>query len=381
MTTDTQEITDRGAQLVARATACGPVLAEHAARHDRDGTWVAESFQHVKDAGLLTIAVPTELGGEGATISEIAMVQRELARYCGSTALASSMHQHVTAFTAWRYRRGLAGAEATLRRVVDDGIVLVSTGGGDFTRPRGEAVKVDGGFEVSGRKQFASQSPVGTVLSTMFVYDDPERGKRVLNMAVPVNVDGVTVHDNWNTLGMRGTGSNDVTINGVFVADDKVVADRPYDELDPPLQVICSIAFAIIIAVYLGVAEAARDYAIGSVSNPTDPGVQRAVGLMNNRLQVASWALDGALAAVGDDPKPSHDTVAAVMAAKREIANAGIEACDIALELGGGAGFFKGSPLERAYRDIRAIKFHPLSPEATLLHAGRLALGQPCDRV
>jgi alkylation response protein AidB-like acyl-CoA dehydrogenase len=180
---------------------------------------------------------------------------------------------------------------------------------------------------------------------------------------------------------MRGTGSNDVTIDGVFVPDDKVVADRPYDELDPPLQVISSIAFPIIIAVYLGVAEGARDYAIASVSKPTDPSVQRQVGLMNNRLQVASWALDGALAVVGDDPKPSHGTVAAVMAAKREIANAGIEACDIALELGGGAGFFKGSPLERAYRDIRAIKFHPLSPEMTLLHAGRLALGQPCEQV
>jgi len=381
MTTEIEESTDREAQLVARATACGPVLAEHAARHDRDGSWVAESFQHVKDAGLLTIAVPTELGGEGATIREIAMVQRELAKYCGSTALASSMHQHVTAFTAWRYRRGLPGAEATLRRVLDDGIVLVSTGGGDFTRPRGEAVKVEGGYKVSGRKMFASQSPIGDVLSTMFVYDDPERGKRVLNMAVPVHVDGVTVHDNWNTLGMRGTGSNDVTIDGVFVPDDKVVADRPYDELDPPLQVICSIAFPIIIAVYLGVAESARDYAIASVSRPTDPSVQRQVGLMNNRLQVAAWALDGALAVVGDDPKPSHETVAAVMAAKREISNAGIEACDIALELGGGAGFFKGSPLERAYRDIRAIKFHPLSPEMTLLHAGRLALGQPCEQV
>ena len=381
MTTDIEEITDREAQFVARATACGPVLAEHAARHDRDGTWVAESFQHVKDAGLLKIAVPTELGGDGATIREVAMVQRELAKYCGSTALASSMHQHVTAFTAWRYRRNLPGAEATLKRIVDDGIVLVSTGGGDFTRPRGEAVKVDGGYKVSGRKLFASQSPVGSVLSTMFVYDDPERGQRVLNMAVPVNVEGVTVHDNWNTLGMRGTGSNDVSIEGVFVPEDKVLADRPYDELDPPLQVISSIAFPIIIAVYLGVAEGARDYAIASVSKPTDPSVQRQVGLMNNRLQVASWALDGARAVVGDDPKPSHGTVAAVMAAKREIANAGIEACDIALELGGGAGFFKGSPLERAYRDIRAIKFHPLSPEMTLLHAGRLALGQPCEQV
>ena len=104
-------------------------------RHDRDGSWVGESFEHLRDAGLLALAVPDELGGDGATIAEVWRRQRELAKHCGSTALATSMHQHVTAFTAWRYRRGLPGAEATLRRVVDDGIVLVSTGGGDFTRP------------------------------------------------------------------------------------------------------------------------------------------------------------------------------------------------------------------------------------------------------
>ena len=100
---------------------------------------------------------------------------------------------------------------------------------------------------------------------------------------------------------------------------------------------------------------------------------------MTHRLRVAAWALDGALAVVGDDPQPSMETMAAVLAAKREIALGGVEVCDLAMDLGGGATFFRGSPIERAYRDIRAAKFHPLDPEATLLHSGRLALGEPCD--
>ena len=381
-TTATRTPLDLETELVARAAELGPLLAANAERYDRDGAWVADSFDAVRESGLLAVGVPTELGGVGATIRQITMVQRELARHCGSTALASSMHQHVTAFTAWRYRRELPGAEATLRRVLDDGIVLVSTGGADFTHPRGTATKVDGGYRVSGHKIFASQSPIGTVMSTMFVYDDPEQGRRVLNMAVPLASEGVTVLDNWDTLGMRGTASNDIVLEDVFVPDERVLANRPYGVVDPALQVISSIGFSVIAGVYLGIAEAARDYAVAAASvRASDPTVQRQVGLMNHRARVAAWALDGALAVVGDDPKPSLDTVAAVMTAKREIALAGVEIVDLAMEIVGGSAFFRGSPIERAYRDIRAAKFHPFTPEATLLRDGRLSLGVPEDGV
>jgi alkylation response protein AidB-like acyl-CoA dehydrogenase len=371
---------DREAALVEWAASFGPVLAEHAARHDADGSWVQPAFDHLRDSGFLALAVPTELGGIGATNREVALVQRELARHCASTALASAMHQHVTAFTAWRYRRGLPGAEATLRRIVDERIVLVSTGGADLTNPRGEALKVEGGYRVTGRKIFCSQSPVGDVLSTMFLFDDPERGSRVLNMAVPLADPGVRVLDTWNTMGMRGTASNDITLEDVFVPDARVLADRPYGVVDPPLQVILTIAMPVVSAVYLGVAEAATDAAIAAVGpRRTDPIVQRQVGLMVNRLRIAGWALDGALTTAGNDPAPSMDTLAAVMAAKREIAAIGIEVCDLAMEIAGGPAFFKGSTIERAYRDVRGLKFHPFKAEEILVHAGRLALGEPAD--
>jgi alkylation response protein AidB-like acyl-CoA dehydrogenase len=298
-----------------QAAGLGAEIGAHAERHDRDGTFVVEAVEMLRDAGLLAMAVPAELGGGGATIAEVAAVQRELAHHCGSTALATSMHQHVVAFTAWRYRRGLPGAEATLRRVAEEGIVLVSTGGADQTHPRGEATKVDGGYRVSGRKIFCSQSPVGTAMSTMFAYDDPEQGRRVLNMAVPLTAEGVTVLDDWDVLGMRGTGSRTIVVEDVFVPEDKVLANRPHGVIDGPLQVILSIAFPIITAAYLGVAEAAHAAAVASVgSRRDDVLVQRQVGLMADRLRVAGWALDGAITAVGDDPQPSMELVADVMA-------------------------------------------------------------------
>jgi alkylation response protein AidB-like acyl-CoA dehydrogenase len=146
--------------------------------------------------------------------------------------------------------------------------------------------------------------------------------------------------------------------------------------------VIVSIAMPIIAAVYLGVAEAAYEAALEVGKRKAgDPLVQRQVGLMSHRLRVASWALDGAFAEIGDDPAPSMESFHAANTAKREIALAGIEVCDIAMDIGGGPAFFRGSVLERCYRDIRAAKFHPLNPEATLVHGGRIALGVPADEV
>jgi acyl-CoA dehydrogenase len=312
------------------------------------------------------------------------MAQRELARHCASTALASTMHHHIVLFTAWRFRRDLPGAEALLRRIVDENLLLVSTGGADFTRPRGEAVKVEGGYRVSGTKIFASQSPVGDVMSTMFPYDDPDEGRIVLNTAVPLSAEGVRVLDNWDAMGMRGTGSGDIELTDVFVPDDKIAARRPYGVVDPMLQAVVSHALPPIIAVYLGVAESARDEAVAAVTGTPkaeDPGIQRRVGLMEARLRVAAWALDGALAAAGDDPTPSHENITYAMAAKRAVSEAAIEACDIAMEIVGGAAFFKGNPVERAYRDVRGIKFHPFDPEAALLHTGRFTLGLAVDEL
>jgi acyl-CoA dehydrogenase len=381
-TTEQVPALDAEREFITMAAELGSRIGQHAADHDRDGTFVSEAYDEMRASGYLALAVPTELGGKGATIRQVAMAQRELARHCASTALASVMHHHVVLFTAWRYRRGMPGAEATLRRIVDDGIVLVSTGGADTTRPRGEAKRVDGGYLVSGRKIFCSQSPAGAVMSTMFPYDDPDEGRIVLNMAVPLGGDGVTVLDNWDAMGMRGTGSHDIELRDVFVPEDKVLARRPYGRIDPPLQVIFSIALLPIAAVYLGVAEAACDHAIAAVAGTPradDPLVQRQVGLMRTRLRVAGWALDGALATVGDDPAPSMDTVVEAMAAKREIVLASVEVCDLALEVGGGGAFYRTSPIEHCYRDVRGAKFHPFQPEETLVHAGRVALGLPAD--
>ncbi len=333
---------------------------------------------------MLALAVPTKLGGHGATVRETALVVRELAHHCGSTALALAMHHHLTAAAAIRHRQGVPGSDRLLRRIADENIVLATSGASDFTRPRGNATRAEGGYRVSGRKRFASQSPAATLLATMFPIEDPDDGLRVLNVMMPLTSRGVRVEDNWDALGMRGSGSNDVTIDDVFVADEDVVAVRPYGVLDPPLQVASIVGGSMISAVYLGIAESAAVAAVDVVRGSTradDQLVVRLVGLLRTRLRIATWALDGVLNVVSDTFEPSMDLLAAVMAAKGEVARAGMDVCDLAMEVAGGSAFFRGSVIERAYRDIRAAKFHQLQPEASLLHAGRVSLGLPCDEV
>jgi alkylation response protein AidB-like acyl-CoA dehydrogenase len=364
-----------------------PLAAELGARfsatsqaHDRDGTFVQESYDVFREGGYLALAVPADLGGMGATIAQVAAAQAELARHCPSAALAVSMHLHITLFAAWRYRREMPGAEAMLRRVVDERIVLVSTGGSDFTRPNGTAVRVEGGFRVTGRKIFASQVPAGDVLSTMFTYDDPADGLRVLSMGIPLRAEGVEVIETWDAMGMRGTGSHDVQLTDVFVSDGQVMSNRPWGVIDPPLMAIVAHAMPVIAAVYLGVAEAARDRALARLREQPkakDAPTQRLAGLLDYKLRVARWSLFGAIAQIGDDPVPSMDVVVLAMQAKRAIAEEAVSACDVAMELVGGSAYFRGSGLEQAVRDVRGVVFHPFTPELTLLHAGRVALGEP----
>ena len=139
--------------------ALGPRFRERAPAHDRDGRFVSENYLELKEQRLLSAAVPSELGGGGASHSDICHVLRELAHYCPSTALALSMHTHLVAAAVWKQKHGQPG-EALLRKVAGSELVLVSTGAGDWVDSVGRAERVTGGYRVSAVKRFCSAAPV-----------------------------------------------------------------------------------------------------------------------------------------------------------------------------------------------------------------------------
>ena len=131
-------------------------------------------------------------------------------------------------------------------------------------------------------------------------------------------------------------------------------------------------------AAYLGVARGACDEAERLAARRGEPAASavRQIG----EMRVARWALLGAVADMGDDPALDDATLATVLTAKRHAVVEARAVVDTALEVAGGAAFYRRSPLERAYRDVRGGPFHPLPPEATLTLLGEQSLSESRGR-
>jgi alkylation response protein AidB-like acyl-CoA dehydrogenase len=320
-----------------------------------------------------------ELGGKGALTSDMTEGQRIIARACGSTALACAMHLHVVLTAAWNWRRGEGAVEPMLRRVVDEGFLVVATGGNDWTKPTTVARAVDGGWLVTGRKTFASLSPAADAAATFAVVDSPRPGAEVIAFSVPLDAPGATIDETWDAAGMRGTGSHDVVLDDVFVVNEQVSACRTWGELDRPLLAASLHALPVIYAAYLGVAEGLADVALQSKS--ITAAAARQVGELDAQLTTARWALEGALADIGDDPEPTLENFVCLQGMKRVVTIAGQKTAAIAAELAGGRAYARRGTVDRMIRDLRAALYHPYPPETTLVHAGQYRLGSTLEPV
>jgi alkylation response protein AidB-like acyl-CoA dehydrogenase len=360
----------------------GPVFAQRANETTDEDKFVADNFALLKASGLIEAGVPAELGGGGADVDQLAAMLRTLGYHCGSTALAFSMHTHQVAIPAWRWTHQKATAvEPLLKRVATEHIQLVSSGGSDWIAGSGKAEKVDGGYRITARKIFSSGCPSGDLLMTSAVLESENEPPMVLHFGVPMNSPKVTILDTWRTLGMRGTGSHDVMIDGHVVPEAGVAARRKAGEWHILFQIIATIAFPLVYSVYLGVAESARDTAITLAKRKQpNPHTIELAGRMDTELAAARFAHESMLAAVRLNA-PSAETVNQVMIGRQLVARHAITAVDLAMELAGGAGFYRSANLERKFRDIQAARYHPLQSGPQAQYAGAMALGLPVDRI
>jgi alkylation response protein AidB-like acyl-CoA dehydrogenase len=358
---------------------------------DATNSYFHEDLADLQELGYLAAAVPESLGGWGYDLAELAASQRRLARYAPATALAMTMHFYWTGIAAEYERAGDTSLRWMLTEAVDGAVFAAGHGeaGNDIPVLLSSCVaeRVDGGYRLTGRKQFGSNGPVWTWLGAHAIDADAPGGPTIVHAFVERNSAGVKVVETWDTLGMRPTQSHDTVLDGVFVPDERVGRVVPAgDGTDLFIVAMNMWALPVIASVYLGIADRALELAVDSALHKTSMAIPRGAHAYNPMVQhqIAEMylELDAASATVGrfvDDwvagadhgaewrPKLFSMKWRAVEAAKRVV--------DIALDVSGGGSMFKGNELERLYRDVRCGGFHPGNDAIVHEMVGKCVLG------
>jgi alkylation response protein AidB-like acyl-CoA dehydrogenase len=351
-------------------TALAPVFAVRAAELADGDDFVADNYRDLKESGLLAAGVPVEHGGLGLELEELCEMLDTLARACPSTALALSMHTHQVAVAAWRFRHQTAPVAPLLEKVAREKKVILSTGGGDWLDSSGEAVAAEGGFRVRARKPFASASPAGDLLSTSVVL-----GSEVIHFVIPMNTAGIRIEPTWRTMGMRNTASHDVVLEDVLVPEGAVAVRRPRGKWHPLFHMISLFALPLIYSVYVGVAEAARAKALALVrKRRADEHLLQAVGEMENQLAAARIVHAGWVA-FASSAQPGPEATSRSLINRTLVARAVLATVDAAMDVAGGAAFFRVNGLERLFRDAQGARYHPLQEGLQKALTARVALG------
>jgi alkylation response protein AidB-like acyl-CoA dehydrogenase len=249
----------------------------------------------------------------------------------------------------------------------------ISELGQDLTRPRTTAVRTESGWRIDGRKAFCTMSPAATVLFTAVTFDDGDGVERYGYAQVPARAAGVEIHDDWDALGMRASGSHSVTFAGVEIPAAALRGGFPAGDADGYMErnVVAGLFHA---SASLGIAEGAA----AAFSARGEPDARARTLLAENVIELAAArATLARAAALVDDWPADRALFAETQAAKAFVGEAAARIVDRALALSGGAGYLNGHPLARAYRDVRAGSFmHPLGANRAYELLGDVALGR-----
>jgi len=369
--------------LVRAARQAAVRIAERAPEADRRRRVPVENIQDLHEAGLLSVAIPRELGGtEVDLVTQVALYEI-IGGACASTAWV--MGNHSVLCTRALGMMG-EGAHSLLRDVSQNGALISHA-----AVPGGDTKPAPGGFVASGRWPFVSGSSVSTwmFLSTMVGGDNRW-------MLMPTSQPGLTIEETWLAMAARGSMTHDVLLDQVFVAEDMApVAERPAPHAPwlpngPAALKVPTKARVWMSAMMLGVAQAALDETIefGKARSMTLGGAPRG-SMPGNQFAVADAAMAiesgrafllqesrsiTAKAVAGEDFVPD-DAARMEMAGLVARENAQ-QAVDRLFSVRGAHGLFESSNFERYYRDVRMGTLHAVSaPDLVREQVGKHLFG------
>jgi alkylation response protein AidB-like acyl-CoA dehydrogenase len=356
-----------------------------AAEHDRDATSPLEDYEALRDAGLYGLMVPGEFGGLGAGLVGYAVAAEELAQGSPATALSFNMHCALLGF-GFKLPIHEAVKQQIADLVVKEGKLLCGslseaghTGRLYSSRTCSTQLRrTNDGYLLNGRKSFCTMVDAADFIC---VYahpeeaDDPEAAVLVF---LPTGLPGLRIEPVWDTLGMRATRSDTLIMEDCRVPPEAVI--EPIVPSLPDLlrdtDQILNIPYT---AVYLGIGVGAFRAAIAAVrervpkgySQPVAylPEIRRRVAVMSAQLEAARRLLHYAAWLVDTDAPPAEAS-AAFLKAKYVVGETVAATTRSALEMGGAQATFKGSPLERFFRDGATATLMPPPTDHCLTELG-----------
>ena len=369
-------------------------IRERAAGYDRENAFFTEDFEELRAAGYLDVAIPAEMGGGGARLDAYCALARRLGYHAPATALGVNMHVYWTGVAADLLRAGDDSCRWLLERAAAGEVLaaLHAEAGNDMPLlfSTTSAERADGGWLISGHKIFGSLTPVWT-LGGFHAMDasNPDHAVVVHGFLHRDNP-GVQIVDTWDTLGMRATQSQDTVLDKAFVPDSEVALVCPTGFAGAgPFQVaIFAWALMGFAAVYLGAAQRAFDLTVAGMPKRTSltltrsmahhPLIQAGVADMRMALDAAEALLDRTASdwARGVD---HPDWPVRLVSTRQTVINNALAVVDTALDLSGGGGSFRRSPLEQLFRDVRMGRFHPGNGLMAHELLGKLCLGLDPD--
>ena len=376
-------------------------FATRAAQHDRDNTFAVEAYEAMRESGYTLMTVPEEFGGGGASLKEFAIAQNRLAQGDGATALAIDMHLAGVMMLNEQWRNGDESIRPHLERYGRERLISA----GAVSEPEVEtlnsivallysvctAERVDGGYMVNGRKAFGTGTVGSDIMQGSARYDDGPDGMTILMFSISKNLPGLRCLNDWNTMGMRATSSHSWVYENLFVPEEYITAYRKPYQWDEQVRSMLSMNYATFGSIYLGIAKAARDFAVEYTKKririPHDypasyyPKNQFLAAEMDIGLNVA-WAAQLQMAGTLSNLRARDDqTMVDGIGVQYFSMKTAIDVVNKAMDMVGGAGLSKGMPLERYYRDVRAGPIHPVGAYDALEIIGKHAFGLPRDSV
>ena len=405
--------TKEGESFIEATESVIKILRDRADNADKKSIVDVHNLADMLSSGIIGAFVPKIFGGFGLTSIHDWMVGiSRLGQGDGSVALMVNMHLAISRgmMETWNASKKSINKKLTKKlelqfeQIISGNMFLCATAteiGTDNLHPFTEATRVEDGWIINGKKIFVTGSPIAShVAMNLRIRNKKETTTNneddvIGAVILPLETEGVITQDDWQAMGMRGSGSQSIFFENVFLPEDIVRPIGQWGKWSSGLLMNRNLANLPLLGAFLGIAEHAYELALVaakekpksiSPSNMELPGIQHIIGEMEISISTTR-AMVGQMGQITDDflkkyknqkipIEQAHELLKDHQSMKWVVNRNAIDIVNKALDVVGGSGYLDKNTISRLYRDVRAGPFmQPYAPSEAREYIGKVVLG------